>query len=200
MSTHLPLRTSRRERSSYAVRELSVLATRASGMQKLEELFSLACYLELYPPARVVELGSARGGTFWVWCEIATEYAVLVSVDHALGKEDCERIRGYARPHQKVHIVQGDTHDPNTRKQVEDLVGYVDLLHIDADHSGDAVRADWCDYSPLVVPGGHVVFHDISDGGPIGELWDELAKRYWNLKFIEGNGNDGWGGIGVLRI
>jgi cephalosporin hydroxylase len=182
------------------VRELAIRATRTSGMQKLEELYPLVCLVSLNPPCRVVELGSARGGTFLIWCKLATEYGVLVSVDIEQAEVDCERMRGFARPHQKVHLVQGDTHDPAIRQQVEDLTGYVDLLHIDADHSEAAVRADWEDYSPLVCPGGLVVFHDISDGGPIGQLWSELAERFWSIKFIAANGNDGWGGIGVLRI
>jgi len=181
-------------------REIAVHATRISGMQKLEELCSLISYLAFYPPTRIVELGSARGGTFYVWCEIATSYATIVSVDFAHTEEDIERMASCAGPHQRAHFVTADTHDPNTRRQVEDLVGYADLLHIDAGHAEAEVRADWEDYSPLLCPGGHAVFHDISDGGPIGELWGELAKRYWNIKFIESNGNDGWGGIGVLRV
>jgi len=181
-------------------RELAVRAARASGMQKVEELFPLISYLALNPPWRVVELGSAAGGTFMVWCEIAKENATLVSVDIAQQEEDCERMRGYAKPRQVVHLVKGDTHDPAIRRHVEDLIGYADLLFIDADHTEAAVRADWADYVPLVCPGGAVAFHDISDGGPIGALWAELSHRFWNVKFVESNGNDGWGGLGVLRI
>ena len=169
-------------------------------MQKLEELYPLICYLRLNPPCRIVEIGSARGGTFLAFCEVATEYAVIVSVDIEQAEEDIERMRGYAHPHQKAHFIQGDSHDPGIRRQVEDLVGYCDLLHIDADHTEEAVRADWENYRTLLCPGGHVVFHDISDGGPIGQLWSELAHSFWNVKFVEANGNDGWGGIGVLRI
>jgi len=177
-----------------------VRATRISGMQKLEELYSLICFLWLEPPARVVEIGSADGGTFMVWCEIAVSRATLVSVDLVQDDESCERMRGYAKPTQTVRLIKGDSHDPSIRRQVEDSVGHADLLHIDGDHSEAAVRADWADYSPLVRPGGLVVFHDISDGGPIGALWAELSHRFWNVKFVESNGNDGWGGIGVLRI
>ena len=123
-----------------------------------------------------------------------------MSVDIEHLEEDVERMQGFAHPHQKAHFLQADSHGPNTRRQVEDLVGYCDLLHIDADHSEGAARADWEEYRTLMCPGGHVVFHDISDGGPIGQLWSELAHKHWNLKFIEANGNDGWGGIGVLRV
>jgi cephalosporin hydroxylase len=181
-------------------REIAVRATRISGMQKLEELYPLISFLRLSPPSRAVEIGSAQGGTFFAWCQVAISYAVLVSVDIQQDEENVERMRGFGFPHQKLHFVKGDSHDPNTRRQVEDLVGYADLLHIDADHSEAAVRADWEDYRTLLCPGGLAVFHDISDGGPIGQLWSELAQNFWNVKFVESNGNDGWGGIGVLRI
>jgi len=181
-------------------RELAIRAHRISGMQKLEELYGMICYLRNTPPARVVELGSARGGTFYVWCRLATAYATLVSVDFDRNELDDERMRSFAGPHQRAHLLDMDTHYPDTLRQVTDLVGFVDLLHIDAGHAEEEVRADWEDYSPLLCPGGHAVLHDISDGGPIGQLWGELAKRYWSIKFVEANGNDGWGGIGVLRV
>jgi cephalosporin hydroxylase len=181
-------------------RELAVRATRVSGMQKLEELYPLICFVALNPPCRVLELGSARGGTFLAWCELATSYAVIVSVDLEHSDTNVERMQSFVHPNQAAKFVKGDTHDPDIRRQVEDLLGYVDLLHIDADHSEAAVRADWEDYHELLCPGGLAVFHDISDGGPIGSLWSELASKFWNIKFIEANGNDGWGGIGVLRI
>jgi predicted O-methyltransferase YrrM len=36
----------------------------------------------------------------------------------------------------------------------------IDLVFIDADHSYDAVRQDWENWSPFVRPGGAVAFHD----------------------------------------
>lgn len=43
----------------------------------------------------------------------------------------------------------------------------VDLLLIDGDHSESGVQKDWDDWSPFVVPGGVVIFHDarIFSGG-----------------------------------
>lgn len=169
-------------------------------MQKLEELYALVCYFQDKPLTRVVELGTARGGTLYVWCQLAGAYATLVSVDFQRTEEDDERMRGFAGPHQRMHLLDMDTHSPDTRRQVEDLVGYCDLLHIDAGHAEEEVRADWQDYRNLLCPGGHAVFHDISDGGPIGQLWSELAHDFWSIEFVERHGNDGWGGIGVLRI
>jgi predicted O-methyltransferase YrrM len=179
-------------------RDIAERAAHVSGMQKTEELFPLVSYLLLDPPRRVVEIGSAAGGSFLAWCLAAAHDAVLVSVDIAHEEED--RMRGYGRKDQTVHLVTGDSHDPETRRQVQDIVGNtVDLLFIDAAHFDEDVRADFEDYSPLVRPGGLVVFHDIADQGPIAQLWSELVDRYPSFKFVEDE-NDPWGGIGVLKI
>lgn len=173
---------------------------RAFGLQKFDELYSMVCYLSLTPPARVLEVGSAAGGTFLAWCECATDDATLVSVDVNQFDPDQELMRSYAKPTQTVHFIRGNSHESATRLQVKEISEEFDFLFIDADHCEAAVRADWNDYSPLVPRGGFVGFHDISDGGPIGDLWKELASRYPNMKFIQDNGNDGWGGIGVLKV
>ena len=42
----------------------------------------------------------------------------------------------------------------------EECKGLVDFVFIDADHSYDAVRADWEGWNPLVIRGGVVALHD----------------------------------------
>ncbi len=172
---------------------------RAFGLQKQDELYSMICYLMLSPPTRVLEVGSAAGGTFLAWCACATDDAVIVSVDINQFDPDQELMESYAKADQSVHFVRGDSHASETKQQVQEICNEFDFLFIDADHSEIAVRADWKDYSPLVESGGFVGFHDICDGGPIGDLWKELAHDYPNIKFIQ-NENDGWGGIGVLKV
>lgn len=44
----------------------------------------------------------------------------------------------------------------------------IDLLFIDADHTEAGARADWDGFSPHVVPGGVVAFHDARAGHPGG--------------------------------
>jgi hypothetical protein len=60
----------------------------------------------------------------------------------------------------------------------------IDLLLIDGDHSENAVRTDWDDWSRFVIPGGIVIFHDArvfeggwtnSDYGPV-RLVDDLFR------------------------
>ncbi len=57
----------------------------------------------------------------------------------------------------------------------------VNTVFIDGDHRFDGVKADWVNYSPLVVPGGFVVFDDYvgeEDGRPRGAenpLWQSTS-------------------------
>jgi predicted O-methyltransferase YrrM len=46
--------------------------------------------------------------------------------------------------------------------------GPADLVFIDGDHSEAGVRTDWEQWSPLVAPGGVVLFHDARHGRPGG--------------------------------
>jgi hypothetical protein len=67
----------------------AVLVARAAGhhggIQKLTEFAPLAA-LVARRRARVVEIGSARGGTLWAWCQVAADAAVIVSVDLPRGR------------------------------------------------------------------------------------------------------------------
>jgi predicted O-methyltransferase YrrM len=69
----------------------------------------------------------------------------------------------------------------------------IDLLLIDGDHSENGVRRDWEQWSPFVVPGGIVIFHDARlfeagwtspNYGPV-RLVDELFRTQntsdWNV-------------------
>lgn len=46
--------------------------------------------------------------------------------------------------------------------------GEIDLVFVDGDHSEAGVRTDWELWSPLVAPGGAVLFHDARMGRPGG--------------------------------
>ncbi len=56
----------------------------------------------------------------------------------------------------------GMSYDPSTvQKAYQCAPDGVDLLFIDGDHQYASVLTDWLLYSPLVRPGGMVVFHDV---------------------------------------
>lgn len=123
---------------------------------------------------------------------------------------------------ENCHFIRGDSHDDETFEKVHNLLGYkyftpkpilfkeepkIDFLFIDGDHSYEGVKQDFLDYSPLVKSGGLVCFHDItisehhhSRNVCVGEFWNELKEsgKYQTLEFVDGNEN--WGGIGVICL
>ena len=79
-------------------------------------------------------------------------------VDRATVEENVNR---FCLPMRQVEIVKRYS----TEKEAIDAVRErkVASLFIDGDHSYEGVKADWVNYSPFVVPGGYVLFHDYSN-------------------------------------
>jgi predicted O-methyltransferase YrrM len=66
----------------------------------------------------------------------------------------------------------------------------VDCVFIDGDHSESGCETDWLSWSPFVIAGGHVVFHDARAGGPGGRGLPgptAVVERY-----LRGGREDGW--------
>src|SRR5690606_8514286 len=56
----------------------------------------------------------------------------------------------------------------------------IGLLHVDADHAYDAVRADFEAWSPHVVPGGIIALDDVHPNYPgVQRLLSELLASGW---------------------
>lgn len=71
----------------------------------------------------------------------------------------------------------------------------VDLLHIDASHDYDSVRADYESMLPKLADGGIVLFHDVAAFAPdfgAWRLWGELSRQHPHLCFTHS------AGLGVL--
>ena len=166
-------------------------------------------------PRAVVEIGTARGGTLFLFTRVATPDAILVSVD--LSSAEDTRFAGgnvarrrplyesFALDHQRVHFVVGDSHEEKTVARVrEALAGrQADLLFVDGDHSSEGVYRDYELYRGLVRPGGVIAFHDIVTGTPefvggVPEFW-ESVKTADARELVENRGQGGFG-IGVLPV
>lgn len=197
--------------------EIAELAMCAGAAQKFEELHGLVELVQGEQPRTVLEIGTMAGGTLAAWCKCAAPDAVIVSVDLPGGEwgggyaeSDIPRLQRHAQERQRLVLFRADSHIPATKRAVvEALDGrQIDFLFIDGDHTLPGVRQDFEDYSPLVVPGGLIAFHDILDhpGVPscdVDRLWAEIKDDYaetWEFT-VEGDerGYGPWGGIGVLR-
>ena len=86
---------------------------------------------------------------------------------------------------QSLSLVKADSHSPETRSRVEDLLAgkKVDLLFIDGDHSYEGVKKDFEMYSPMVADGGMIAFHDIAvhtkfANCEVDRYWDEIKQHF----------------------
>jgi cephalosporin hydroxylase len=196
-------------------RRLAVRANRLGANQKVSELVGLVRLLERRRLETVVEIGTAKGGTFATWCRLARPGALLVSIDlpggaHGGGysEADAARLRTHARRGQQLHFLRRDSHDAATQAAVAELLGgrEVDFLMIDGDHTYAGVADDYRAYSRFVADGGLIAFHDILPHPEVPDcevdrLWSELKPEYEHVEFTDPDDDRGWGqwgGIGVL--
>jgi len=185
--------------------------------QVYEEILGLAEIVANLKPRRVLEIGTARGGTLFIWCRLASDDATVISVDLPGGPFGggypmwrAVLYRYFRKPQQKLHLIRGDSHDPQTLEKVEKILEgeKLDFLFIDGDHTYEGVKRDFEMYSPLVRGGGVVAFHDIvphdkvhDPYGQVGvpRFWSEIKGRYRHLEIVKDWGQ-GWAGIGVLFL
>ena len=187
-------------------------ARRIGLVQKSEEIAALLKLLRHLRPRFVLEIGTAHGGTFYLWTRVATADATLISVDLPPWERDdpgerhkVSMLRRFARRRQTLHLHRADSHRPDVRDSVvAQLSGHaLDLLFIDGDHTYRGARLDFEWYSRLVRPGGIVAIHDIHPhtqgwGGDVPTLWAEIRDRHPHSELIANAQQDGFG-IGVLR-
>ena len=196
-------------------RSLAKHAIELGANQKLSELTPLVRLLRRKRLDTVLEIGTARGGTFALWCALAKPDALLVSIDlpggmHGGGytEQEAERFRALAREQQQVHFLRADSHAETTRDALAAILDgrSVDFLMIDGDHTYEGVADDYRTYSRFVADGGVIAFHDILPHPQVPDcqvdrLWAELKLSGEHVEFTDADDDRGWGqwgGIGVL--
>lgn len=199
----------------YDSKKLAEIAIFKGAYQKLSELANLIDLLKNHKLMVVVEIGTCKGGCFWLWCQLAQPDAVIVSIDLPGGdfgggfsEETMEVYRAYGREKQSLHFLRRDSHLPETRLELEALLQGrpIDFLMIDGDHRYEGVKSDFLLYSSLVKEGGLIAFHDILLHPQVSvceveRLWKQISPHYQNVTFTDPNDDRGWGqwgGIGVL--
>jgi predicted O-methyltransferase YrrM len=179
----------------------------------------LAAIAELRPQ-RVLEIGTASGGTLYLLARVAAPDAVLVSVDLPQGdfgggypRWRAPLYRSFASAAQRIELIRGNSHADAVLEQVSAAFDYepIDVVFIDGDHRYEGVRADFERYSALVAPGGLIGLHDIVPGsdqvnddrdlcpGDVARFWGEISQGRGVEELVE-NWEQGGFGIGVVRV
>src|ERR1019366_5524534 len=113
--------------------------------QVRSEIIQLTDLIGKRRPKTVVEIGTAQGGTLFLWCRQADPEATIVSLDLPGG------IHGGGYPYwkswiyqrfplagQKLHLLRGDSHTPEMLARLKSVLpgdGQVDFLFIAGDHT-----------------------------------------------------------------
>ena len=180
--------------------------------QVRSEITQLLKLLASRPPMTVLEIGTYKGGTFFLFSRVASPEAMLVSLDlprdpSGLGYAPWQGrlFRSFALERQRIELVLADSHQERTVEQVRQLLNgrSVDFLFIDGDHGYDGVKNDFNLYSPLVADDGVIAFHDIVPGlpdrvGGVPQFWQEMKRKHHVKEFVE-SWSQGAFGIGVIE-
>lgn len=187
--------------------------------QVRSEILELLHIVAAERPRRLLEIGTAGGGTLFLLALAADRSAKIVSVDLPRGAFGggyplwkIPLYRGFVRRTQELHLIRGDSHDPLTLMRARGALDrrQLDFLLIDGDHTYSGVRDDFRGYGPLVRPGGLIAFHDIAPpgklraggpnllGGEVPRFWEQLRDRYETRELLGSPG--GFFGIGLLRV
>jgi predicted O-methyltransferase YrrM len=190
------------------------------AVQKVSELAPFLELVEEKRPKTIVEIGTARGGTFWAIAQHAPADALLVSIDIPAGSpmdmrngkdvytgRDRERIKTLIKGTQSLRLIDMNSQLPGALAALTHALQgrQIDLLFIDGDHRYEGVKSDYEIFSPLVAPGGMIAFHDIvtheDERVGVDRFWREVKRKAkcWD-EFVgpETWGFTPWGGIGVI--
>ena len=182
-------------------------------LQSRAELTEFARLAKRHSPRTVLEIGTARGGTFLVLCRMAADDAKIISIDLPAGlggggypEWKVPILKSFAKPRQTIDLLRVDSHLDETVMRVRNILGdrQLDMIFIDADHSYAGALSDFNRYSQLVRPGGLICLHDVvpnpnSDVIEVDKVWEEVSVGR-DAETIRDPANLPGYGIGVLRV
>jgi predicted O-methyltransferase YrrM len=166
-------------------------------------------------PKVILEIGTASGGTLFLFSHVASDGATVISIDLPGGRFGggypawrTLLYESFALPGQQLHLLRADSHKRDTLEQVKLILGgrEIDFLFVDGDHRYEGVKRDFEMYSPLVSEGGIIAFHDIVPGGResvggVPQFWNEVKSYYRDReREIVQDESQGGFGIGLLYV
>jgi len=176
-----------------------------------EEILELLKILKELNPKTILEIGTANGGTLFLFSQVASPEAIIISIDLPGGKFGggypiwkAPLYKSFAKDNQKIYLIRADSHDEKTLEKVKNILGKrkLDFLFIDGDHTYEGVKKDFEMYSKLVKRGGIIALHDIvyhpfDPECQVDKFWRKLKKLH-KTKEIISFPNQTWAGIGLV--
>jgi len=183
-------------------------------IQKNTEILRLLITLARIQPRYICEIGAAGGGSLFLFSQVASPDARILSIDMNYVSSQLRTYPHLARNSQQITCLRADSHSVETIHKVTDWLKdrKLDFLFIDGDHSMPGVSSDFSLYSQHVRQAGLIAFHDIvpdfrtrygiptqSDVGQVPAFWANLKHAgHKTCEIIEDPQQDGYG-IGLLH-
>jgi len=181
-------------------------------LQNRSEIQQLLDQVKARKPKRILEIGTANGGTLFLFCQVAAADAVAISVDlpggwFGGGYPAWKKLvyRDFVRPNQQLHLLRADSHSDETFARVKEILGdtKLDFMFIDGDHTYDGVKQDYLRYRELCAPDALIGFHDIVPNATdpdceVPRFWNELRSPQ-TAEFVD-DWNQPGAGIGVIFL
>lgn len=178
-------------------------------IQRRSEIVELLGILKRHRVHTMMEIGTDRGGTLFLFSRVSAPGAKIVSVNLPWSSLNayCMKYRNrlyasFATNGQSISLLSANSHERGTIANVKrELAGKkLDFLFIDGDHSYEGVKKDFEMYSPLVRKGGIVAFHDIATipgkTNKVRQYWKELKQKYRSREIV----HDDKYGIGLIYV
>jgi len=186
------------------------------SIKPIQVMYEIAKLLELVArlkPKTVLEIGTAGGGTLFLFTRVADPEATIISIDLPGGpfgggypRWKIPLYKSFSREGQKIYLIRRSSHDPKTLEEVKRILSgeRVDFLFIDGDHTYEGVKKDFEMYSPLVKKGGIIAFHDLVPGpfenvGGVPKFWNEIKRNFAYMEIVKDWKQNGCG-IGVIYV
>jgi len=179
--------------------------------QVYSEISQLLKLVDRIKPGAILEIGTANGGTLFLFSHVASKDATIISIDLPGGKFGGGYrkwreflYKSFILRGQKIHLLRADSHKTETLEQVAAILDgrEIDLLFIDGDHTYEGVKKDFEMYSPLMREGGIITFHDIVPGpsenvGGVPEFWRRVKDNYESEEIVNDWSQRGCG-VGII--
>lgn len=157
-------------------------------------------------PRLIVELGVHTGVSYTSFCEAVKRLQLqcrCFGIDTWKGDEQAGYYdEGVFTEVHQFHDSRYLDFSQLLRSSFDDALVYfpdrsIDILHIDGDHTYEAVENDFRNWLPKLSSRGIVLFHDIAEkSGNFGvwRVWENISQHYPSFSFLHGHG------LGMLAI
>lgn len=185
--------------------EITQLCESFGVRQRIEELCAVAGILIAAQPRNILEIGVYSGGSFALWCALASGKKIGID-SGSIGGPIHQNIADFQARFDQVEIIKGDSHDESTKQELlSRLQGEpLDFLFLDGDHTLAGVSLDYQMYAPLVRSGGWIGFHDITESDYHKEMNAGGSAEHWSAlehpRKIHLNWRDPVFGIGMIQL